>query len=146
LHAASEKFYLKKYAHGATDQQIIALILNSSAFKAAVGATEPADNNLLVVALYTDLLNRPPTGQESTFWTDRLDGGTKLSVMIGCLLDSHEYKQDLVQNYYTIYLGRSPDQSEEAAWTKDLGHVSSQRFLSHLLSSPEYFQNHPGAS
>ncbi|MDB5337647.1 MAG: hypothetical protein JWN70_3266, partial [Planctomycetaceae bacterium] len=146
LDAASEKFYLKKYAHGATDQQIIKLILNSPAFKTAVGATSPSDNDLLVVGLYTNLLNRPPTSEETTHWTDELDGGTRLSTMIDCLMMSPEYKQDVVENYYTIYLGRSPDQNEITTWTKPQGRAASQQFLVHLQSTEEFFQNHPGAS
>lgn len=146
LDAASEKFYLKKYAHGATDQQIIKLILNSPAFKTAVGATSPSDNDLLVVGLYTNLLNRPPTSEETTHWTDQLDSGTRLSTMIDCLMMSQEYKQDVVENYYTIYLGRTPDQNEITTWTRSNSSAASQRLLVHLLSSEEYFHNHPGAS
>ena len=146
LDAASEKFYLKKYARGASDQQVIAMILKSPAFREAAGATSPSDNDRLVVALYTDLFNRPPTSEEDTYWNDRLDSGTRLATMIDCLLMSPEYKEDLVENYFTIYLGRSPSEGEEADWVKSLDRVSSERLLTHLLSTQEYFENHPGAS
>ena len=146
LDATSEKFYLKKFKRGATDQQVIELILNSPAFPQAVSATSPNDNDLLVVAFYTDLLNRPPTSEETTFWTDQLNAGTKLSKMIKCLMMSEEYKQDLVENYYTIYLGRLPDEGELAAGIRDVDLSSSQKFLSRLFATDEYFANHPGAS
>ena len=122
------------------------MILNSPAFPQAVSATSPNDNDLLVVAFYTDLLNRPPTSEETTFWTDQLNAGTKLSKMIKCLMMSEEYKQDLVENYYTIYLGRLPDEGELAAGIRDVDLSSSQKFLSRLFATDEYFANHPGAS
>lgn len=146
LDPVSQKYYMRLYARGATDQEVIAHILNSPAFRTTAEATGNGGNEAIVVTMYTDLFNRPPTDEEQAFWTNRLDNGMKLKTMIRALLKSEEYREDLVTNAFTIYLGRSPTEHEEANWSRALGHMPSQRFLARLFASGEYFYNHPGAS
>jgi len=147
LDPASEQFYLNEFAHGATDQQVIAQILNSPQFsQAAINAAGLTGNSPIVAALYTDLLNRPPTGSELANGVVELNAGTPLSILIRTIMTSDEYRKDLVDADYTIYLGRVATSANERRGIKALRHESSQRFLASLLGSRVYFVNHPGAT
>jgi hypothetical protein len=142
--AADELKYLTEYAHGATDQQVIAQILDSPAFhqtKTVIGLT---GNSVLVEVLYADLLDRRPTSSEEVFWVLLLNTGTPLSTLINTLLTSTEYLQNQVSAFYTLYLGVPPSPDQVAQGVAALQQESSEQYLASLLATPQYFAAHPG--
>jgi hypothetical protein len=99
-----------------------------------------------VASLYTDLLDRGPTDSEPSDVVAELNARTPLSVLIRAIMRSDEYRQDLVDADYAIYLGRVATPADERRGIKALRHESSDRYLANLLESRVYFLNHPGAA
>jgi hypothetical protein len=136
--------YLSEYAQGATDQQVIAQILDSPAFHQTKTVIGLSGNQVLVDVLFADLLNRRPSSSEETFWVGKLNGGTPLSTLIHTLLTSTEYLQAQVTSFYTLYLGAVPTRTQVAQGLAALQHESSEQYLASLLGTRRYFDEHPG--
>jgi hypothetical protein len=126
---------------GATEEQVIAGILNSPEFAAHANALiggANADANY-VGALYELLLNRPGSLAEVNGWLGVLPSG-RAAVALG-FLGSPEYRTDVVDQLYATLLDRSaaPAASEVAWWVNSgLGLLAMQEGFA---SSAEYFQN-----
>jgi len=133
------QFFLNEYANGATDMTVIAQILNSTEF-----SNDNVGNSALVTALYADLLNRAPAPSEQAYWVGLLNAGTPFATVVNDFLTSQEYFKDTVDNYYTIYLGRTADTSGQNSWINALHTQTSEQVLSAFLGSQEYFSKHPG--
>jgi len=133
------QFFLNEYANGATDQKVIAQILNSTEF-----SNDNVGNSALVTALYADLLNRTPAPSEEAYWVGQLNAGTPFATVVNDFLTSQEYYKDTVDNYYTIYLGRTADPTGQSGWINALQSQTSEQVLAAFLGSQEYFSKHPG--
>ena len=138
--------YLNEYAHGATDQQMIAQFLNSPEYQKQSDLSGDTGSSVVVTALYIDLLNRAPTSNEVTFWVDQLKAGTTMATVVNDFLTCTEYRTDMVNDYYTTYLGRAADPSGEAAYLHLLQKgASTETVVASMMGLTEYFNNHPGA-
>jgi hypothetical protein len=146
LDSASQQLYLNEFAHGATEQQVIAQILSSPQFAQVASGGGPTNNGLTVASLYIDLLNRGPTASEETSGTAELDAGTPVSTLINSIMPSNEYLTDEVDDDYTIYLGHSPTPANQQRGVNLLRRESSERFTANLMGSRGYFFNHPGST
>ena len=146
LDSASQQLYVTEFAQGATEQQIIAQILNSPQFALVASFGGPPSNTSTVASLYTDLLNRAPTDSEESDAVAQLNAGTPLSSVINSIMTSSEYLTNEVDADYTIYLGHLPTPAIQQRGVNLLRRESSERFVASLLGSRGYFFNHPGAS
>lgn len=147
LDPASERFYLRKFARGATQQQVIALILNSPQFsQQAIAASGETGNTPIVAALYVDLLNRGPTDSELADGVAELNAGRPLSALIRSIMRSDEYFTDEVDDDSTLYLGRPATPADERRGIKALRRESGEQYLASLLGSRIYYVNHPGVT
>jgi hypothetical protein len=58
------------------------------------------------------------------------------------LLQSSEYRSNLVTSYYTRFLLRTPSAAEVSPWVNQLAQgVSDETVIANFVGSPEYFQN-----
>jgi hypothetical protein len=144
--APGEQAFLAEYAHGATDQQVITQILCSPEFVNQMTLSGTSGNEVVVTALYTNLLNRAPGASEVAGWVDLLNAGTPLATVVNGFLTSAEYLKDQVDDYYTIYLGRPEDPLGENNWINALHTESSEQVMAGFLGSAEYFGKHPGTT
>ncbi len=91
------------------------------------------------IALYQDILGRTGSFDEVEGWTNAMIyGGLSRSQAVMDFLTSVEGRTDLVDSYYTNFLGRSADLSGQAAWVRALNAgVSDSEVMAAILSSAE---------
>jgi hypothetical protein len=127
----------------APDLQVQALILSTSEYFAKAGGT----NQNWVNAVYQALLNRAPTSTESSTAVTALNNGTMtLNQVAEGILVSDEYRTDLIQSYYSTYLGRAADATGLANALAYLDSTNTETYmipneyiLVMILSSPEFY-------
>src|SRR5581483_8829406 len=108
------------------------------------GATTPEQFS---GALYTHILQRQPTASELEFWSLGLQNGSSPGQIARSFIDSNEYRANLITQAYQHYLHRSPEAGAVNLWTAQMqGGLSYQTFLSEVLSSKEYIQDHGGGA
>lgn len=122
---------------GATDQQIQATVLATNEFFAGQGST----NALFVGALYTDLLNRTGSPAETTPFVNALNTASATRTQIAMIfLTSVEYDGDLVNQWYSQFLGRSPGTPELNTFVTAMqGATTNEQVIATILGSQEYF-------
>ena len=76
--------------------------------------TPPAQtqNERFVDRAYRDLLGRPPTAAESSFWLGLLTTGFSRTSVAGAITTGTEYRQMVVNSYYLTLLGRPATTAE----------------------------------
>jgi hypothetical protein len=90
-----------------------------------------------VNALYKDLLSRVPQAAEVAHW----QGGSRIDIAAG-VLNSPEYKGDLIATDYLRFLGRHVDQAGLNAWISSMnGGTADEQVLAGIVGSQEFF-NH----
>ena len=95
-----------------------------------------------VQALYHDILGRAPGPSELNAWVNALSKGVTRSQLVLSILDSSEYRANLIASDYQRYLRRNPTPSETSAWLPLLGSgASDESFAANILGSGEYFAN-----
>jgi len=109
-------------------------------FALASAATHQRDA-AYVTQLYADLLHRTldPTAQ----WVDMLDfnHATFADVATG-ITSSTEYDADIVQGFYTTYLGRQADANGLNDWVAQMQQgYNAESIRASILASAEYFQD-----
>jgi hypothetical protein len=136
-----EAVWVAALENGATEEQVIAVILSSSEFAAHANALiggANADANY-VQALYQLLLNRTGSPAEVNFWLGALPNG-RAAVALG-FLGSPEYRTDVVTQLYGTLLDRltMPTASDVAGWVNSGLDILAIEAV--FASSAEYFQN-----
>jgi Domain of unknown function (DUF4214)/Calx-beta domain len=125
---------------GTSIQTIKAEVMSSDEYFANAGGT----NNTFVEAMYRDIVNRNADPGGEAFWVSQLttpsSAGSRLNVLNSFLAQT-EAVQDLVTNFYTIYLNRGPDTGGFNFYTGELqSAVPLQTVINQFLTStPEYF-------
>lgn len=112
--------------------------------KASVEYKHP-DQWLAIEDLYWKLLDRAPSNAGLTYWTDELERGTSLNVIIWEFINSAEFK-DLhpsgltITQYFQKFLGRNPLSDGLAYWTAKIAESASNvgHMISIMLNSTEY--------
>ena len=61
---------------------------------------------------YRDLLGRPPTAAETSFWLGLMATGFSRTTLAGVLTTTAEYRRLIVASYYTTFLGRAGSTAE----------------------------------
>jgi hypothetical protein len=105
----------------------------------------PPANQLLVEALYFDLLGRLPDAAGEASWQHLLDAGVPRAVVAQAIINSPEYLIHQVQDLYTRLLGRPADPvGLQGAVAALAGGVPLGQLEAMLLGSPEYQARHGG--
>jgi hypothetical protein len=136
-----EAVWVAALENGATEEQVIAVILSSSEFAALANALiggANADANY-VQALYRLLLNRTGSSADVNAWLGALPSG-RAAVALG-FLGSAEYRGDWVTQLYETLLDRRtpPPAAEVAGWVNS--GLDMLAIETVFASSTEYFQN-----
>jgi len=125
---------------GTTVEQVEADILGSPEYFQNAGGTDTG----FVTALYHQLLNRSPTGSETTDWVAALQSQqTSTSQVALDILTSSEYIGDEITALYAKFLGRAPTGAELDSWTNLMkyGDTQYQTVLANILGSAEFFND-----
>jgi hypothetical protein len=104
-------------------------------------------NARYVEALFHDLLGRVPSGGELTAFTAALAHGATRDQLALSILQSAEYRQDLVGQLYSAYLGSAPDAASASFFTGLLQAGASDEALgADILGSGAFFSGPGGGS
>jgi len=104
---------------GASLQTVQSQIMGSDEYFTNAGST----NVGFVSQAYRDLVGRNPDAGGLTFWTNQLGTPSTIAqrtTMIANMLVQTEVVQDILKNYYTIYLNRLPDTGGFTFYTNQL--------------------------
>ncbi|HEV3081146.1 MAG TPA: FG-GAP-like repeat-containing protein [Gemmataceae bacterium] len=136
--------WLTQFHNGLTDEGFIALLTGSAEYF----STRAGNNNTQWLnAVYQDLLNRPADSAAVATFLPQLNSGASRAGIALQVLTSNEYRQDLITNYYTLYLSRVPSQGEINNFTGALQQgATDESIISTIIASGEYFQRHQGTA
>jgi hypothetical protein len=102
-------------------------------------SASPLTDTNFIQQVYVDVLNRPA---DPTAVADGLGilASNSRQVYALSILDSNEYRNDLVSSYYQSYLSRTPTSAESLTGLSFLSSGGTdQELQASLLGSPEYF-------
>ncbi len=123
---------------GASEEQAMAAILGSDEYFASRGG---GTNAGFIAALYQDLLGRPPSAAEQSQWDAAFGGGATRAQVALQILQSTEYRTDLIKSWFQAYLGRQPTAVELSFY---LGHFTAGETIemvqAEILGSDEFFK------
>lgn len=130
-------FWLGFVNSGAILEQVqVGILASEEYFQTQGGGT----NAGYVNALYMDLLFRPVDQPSGTAWILALQQGQARAAVAGMILTSQEADAHKVVNYYSRYLGRTPDAYGFDVFTTALVHGTlPQDVIAVILSSQEFF-------
>ncbi len=108
-----------------------------------VGGTTTSAAGSFVSSLFVTLLDRAPSASETTYWTSVVSSGTSRTTVAGTFATSYEHYMDLVNEYYTAYLGRPAALSEREAWANAMlgGTLTPEQVQASTLASQEFFND-----
>src|SRR5262249_19141461 len=102
-----------QFRGGITDEMFSSILLGSRGYFARRGRNHTG----WPTGAFPDVLNRAPDpGGQALFLAQLQAGQSRASVALQ-LLTSGEYRRGLIQSYFTKYLGRSPAETDVAAFT-----------------------------
>ncbi|HLJ97755.1 MAG TPA: DUF4214 domain-containing protein [Gemmataceae bacterium] len=141
--------WLQDLKQGASPEQVIAAIASSPEFFQVTGSTDIS----FVTALYTNpsILGRSsaPSLSELNGWLSSLSQ-TELAVrsgVVSTILHSDEYRVLLINTFFNHYLHRPASAGDVNAWLGLLQRgMTDEAFLSAVVASDEYFNNHGGTN
>lgn len=111
------------------------------------GPTGPADpNTAWIIRVYHDLLHRDPDPAGLAGWQAALAGGMTRTQVASQIIASAEYRGDLIDAWYSKFLGRSPASTEVAFWQVVLRSQSLEQVVADILGSPEYLGRSGGTT
>lgn len=138
--AGELSFWVGAMNTGTTDEEVIAAIVGSAEYFSLAGATNPQ----FIAAAYQDLLGRPPTPTETSFWNAQLSGSTTRTQMAQSLATNTEYRQRLIGGLYTKLLHRSPSSVELSKGVQALETTTDEAVIAAIVGSVEYSTRNPG--
>jgi len=104
-------------------------------------------DELYVMQLYQDLLQRPADAAGLATWSGLLNQGVSRAQVALDIEQSLEYRQDEVQALYARYLHRNADPAGLAALCKFLVQGGTvEQVAADLVASPEYYQKRGGGT
>ncbi len=131
--------------------------VNNAATVNAFAGPDTADRGALagltasrrfVQALYLDVLGRAASAGELSFWAGQLNAqGTNGNAVVAAIEQSAEGRDRLVRSWYTSFLGRTANGTEELGWVNRLrGGDSEENVLGDILSTNEYLTKAGGSN
>jgi hypothetical protein len=113
---------------------------NNTAAPLQVGVPNTDHNTRYVYWVYNDLLGRSPDTAGVNYWASLLNSGVPRPTVAWALVNSNEYRGDVLGSMYQQFLGRSIDATGLAYWTNQVaGGMTFEQFQSLLIGSNEYF-------
>lgn len=109
-------------------------------------ATVGSGTELFVAQVYRDLLKREPEPNGLQFWTGLIDGGLSRQAVVAQIELSQEYRDDVVQGLYQLYLHRAAEPAVEASMSNFLLNGTPEQIAAMLVSSNEYFEARGGGT
>jgi hypothetical protein len=141
LHRAADPAGLKMggqlLAHGASEEQLAALVVGSQEYFALHGSA----NDGFLDALFQDALHRPIDAGAKAAFGQELAAGAGRTQIAATVFSSREYHGDVVGEVYLRLLHRHADAAGQAFWTPwlDAGNTGEQ-LIAALAASDEYFR------
>jgi hypothetical protein len=122
---------------------IVAVVANALVAVGPAGAGGSTEQNeILVLRSYSDVLQRSPESPAFETWVSELDGGLPRTSYALALLQSGEFHELLVDEFYGIYLERAADPGGIAGFAPLIdGGSSWEHVQSLILASDEFFTN-----
>jgi hypothetical protein len=128
--------FLSLLTSGQSFEHVQAIIAGSvEYFTNRAGGT----NDGFLDAIFADELNRAVDPASRSGFGSLLTGGTSRTQVTDFILDSNEYRSDLVNTYYPEFLRRSPLAGEVSGGVTFLSGQTDQNYIDALVSSAEYF-------
>jgi uncharacterized delta-60 repeat protein len=128
---------------------ITVAIADAGGSKASVvdNVIDPTWNELYVMQLYQQLLQRPADSAGLAYWSGLLDRGASRAQVALSIEQSLEYRQDEVQALYARYLYRYADPAGLATFANLLAHGGTlEQVAADIVASPEYYQLRGGGT
>jgi len=116
---------------------------------ARTGTTDPAaprpvDLRPYVDAAYRDLLGRPASGSEQTYWNGQLQAGLPRGEFTLALSRSREWTGVVVDQLYQQVFGRAADAGGKAYWSDLISRgLRVSEVAAHFYGSDEWFRRPP---
>jgi subtilisin family serine protease len=134
--SAGESGWVQAFLHGMSEADVILGFVTSGEYSAA-----HPDALSFVDGLYQDLLGRVADTAGEAGWTGWLATTGSRAMVANNILHSTEFYQDTVDAYYTQFLYRAPDPSEEQGWVNGMaqGTVSIETAAIGVLASNESY-------
>ena len=135
--AGGRNAFLNFLENGGTVEQMEAIIAGSAEYYQTRGGSGTAG---FLEALYQDSLDRGVDALGQASWTQALASGLSRTQVAELIFSSPEYKIDLVNNYYTHFLGRSADPTGLNGRVNGLlGGLRDEQVIAAIVASDEYF-------
>ena len=97
-------------------------------------------NAAYVQTVYQNLLGRAVDPAGSSYWTGVLDSGVPRQTVSWALVNSDEYRSDVIAGMYAKFLNRGPDAGGLSYWVGQVaGGMTFEWFQSFLIGSDEYY-------
>jgi hypothetical protein len=123
-------------AHGATDEQLAAIVVSSQEYFALHGSA----NDRFLDALFQDALHRTIDAGAKAAFGQELAAGASRTQIAATVFSSREYHGKVVDEVYLRLLHRHADTAGQSFWTNwvDAGNTDEQ-LIAALAASHEYF-------
>lgn len=118
---------------------ILLLLAPTSAFAAPT-------NSAFVEKAFQDILLRPASPSDLSFWTPQLESTLSRQQFALDLLNSQEYSQLRANQFYNDYLARTPTAQEASNLTNIIQTTTLPQGRSALLGGTEYFTTQAGGT
>jgi len=123
-------------------EQVAAEIAGSQEFYTTQGG---GTNDGFLNALYQDALGRPIDPIARSFWTVQLAFGASRTSVATVVLNTQEYRHDVVTQAYQHLLDRNPDPAGSIAWQTVLNFGGTDQYVySGIAGTQEYFEKAQG--
>ncbi len=152
------------------DSQFAQAVTNANAGANVNGLSLGSSTNVntYVNSLYTGLMGRTPSSDETAYWAGQIADGMSLNSVVSGFLNSTEYNNNLTSNtapyqlgtgtngdlteantfvnsLYSGVLGRTASSAETSYWAGRIQNgMSANNVIAGFLTSPEYRQNTVG--
>ncbi|HEV3084681.1 MAG TPA: DUF4214 domain-containing protein, partial [Gemmataceae bacterium] len=141
LHRPADQMGLTSFVNllnaGGTVEQVQAALAGSREYFLTRGG---GSNDGFLDAIYGDLLNRAPDAAGRAAWDHALATGTTTGQVAAAMLNSTEYRQDLVSGFYLHYLERTADKPglDSLVNMLSLG-ARDEQVIAIMVGSDEFF-------
>lgn len=114
--------------------------------QAVTTATVGSATERFVAQVYRDLLKREPDPQGEQYWTNLIASGHTRAEEVLNIERSIEYRTDVVNDIFEMYLHRPADPTAMNLSTQLLLISTPEQLSEVVVSSPEYYQNRGGGT
>jgi hypothetical protein len=129
---------------GSKDEDLINVLVSSNEYfeNPTLGNS---NNSTWLNQIYLDILGRNRDAGSDVFLTGLNNGTMTRGFVAGTLLGSQEYRTDLINRYFSLYLGRPASQADINGWLNAFASgQTDEQVIAAIISSGEYFElSHP---